>query len=52
MLVGLGYTLIDWLQVPVALRIPVTAVLVLFTAWDIVTAVYRKAPRLARLIFG
>lgn len=51
-LVGLGYTLIDWLQVPVALRIPVTAVLVLFTAWGIVTAVYRKAPRLARLIFG
>lgn len=51
-LVGLGYTLIDWLQVPVALRIPVTAMLVLFTAWGIVTAVYRKAPRLARLIFG
>lgn len=49
---GLGYTLIDWLQVPVVLRIPVTAVLVLFTAWGIVTAVYRKAPRLARLIFG
>lgn len=51
-LVGLGYTLVDRLQVPVSLRIPVTAVLVLLTAWGIVSVVYRHAPRLARIIFG
>lgn len=52
MLVGLAYSLTDYLGIAVGLRIPITALLVLPVAWLVVSAVYRCAPRLARLLFG
>lgn len=51
-LVGLAYSLTDYLGIAVGLRIPITALLVLPVAWLVVSAVYRCAPRLARLLFG
>lgn len=51
-IVGAAYLLIDRISVPVALRIPVTGILVFFVSWGIVASVYRVAPKYARWIMG
>lgn len=51
-IVGVGYLAVDRMSVPVALRIPVTGVLVFFVSWGIVAAVYKVAPKYAKWIMG
>lgn len=51
-IVGAAYLLIDRINVPVALRIPLTGILVFAVSWGIVASVYKIAPRYARWIMG
>ncbi|MCC3158025.1 acyltransferase [Hymenobacter sp. 15J16-1T3B] len=52
LLVGIGYSVVDALRVPVAIRIPVTAGLVFLAAWALVALSYRVYPRLAKWVLG
>lgn len=49
-IVGLGYAIADALAIPVFLRIPVTAVIVI--CWVFVSACYKFAPKYSKWIFG
>lgn len=51
-IVGFGYLLIEKTDIPIALRIPVTGILVFALSWAIVSAVYRVAPKYAKWIMG
>lgn len=50
--VGLGYIIADAAAVPVAVRIPATAVVTFLLCWGFVAACYRVMPKYARWIFG
>lgn len=50
--VGIAYLLIGKLHTPVAIQIPVTAVLVFACAWGFTAAVYKLMPKQARWIMG
>lgn len=50
--VGGGYALADYLQVPVSLRIPVTAIIAFVCCWGFVAACYKWAPKCAKKLFG
>lgn len=50
--VGLGYTIADMLTVPVAVRIPVTAMIAFVLSWSFVALFFRFMPKAAKWIFG
>ena len=51
-MVGVGYSFADALSIPVSIRIPITAVIVLLMTWGIVALTYRLFPKLSKWIFG
>lgn len=51
-IVGIGYLVVDKLGVPVAVRIPMTALLVFLVSWSIVSLCYKMAPRYSKWIMG
>lgn len=51
-IVGLGYAIADALELPVSIRIPVSALIVLCITWAIVALAYRISPRAAKWILG
>ena len=51
-MVGVGYSLANVLSVPVSIRIPITAVIVLLMTWGVVALTYRLFPKLSKWIFG
>ena len=50
--VGIGYGVVDAMDVPVSLRIPVTAFLVFLVSWGIVSSFYKICPKAAKWIMG
>jgi surface polysaccharide O-acyltransferase-like enzyme len=50
--VGLGYRVSDALQLPISIRIPISAILVLAVTWLFVSIIYRISPKSAKWIFG
>ena len=50
--VGGGYALADYLQVPVLLRIPVTAIIAFVCCWGFVAACYKWTSRCSKKLFG
>lgn len=51
-MVGFSYGIADALAIPVALRIPVTALLAFSVSWLLVSICYRWSPRYSKWIFG
>ncbi len=51
-IVGIGYLIIEKINVPIALKIPITGILVFILSWGIVSLVYRFIPRYAKWIMG
>lgn len=51
-MVGIGYLVVNALNVPVSFRIPVTALLVFVLSWGIVALAFRIAPRWAKWVMG
>ena len=51
-MVGFSYKIADALAIPVALRIPVTALLAFSVSWLLVSICYRWSPRYSKWIFG
>lgn len=51
-IVGIGYLIIDKLNIPIALQIPITGILVFVLSWGIVSSVYRFIPKYAKWIMG
>lgn len=51
-IVGIGYLIIEKINIPIALQIPVTGILVFILSWGIVSSVYRFIPRYAKWIMG
>lgn len=51
-IVGIGYWVVDKMDVSVSVRIPVTALLVFLASWGLVSLFYRLAPRAARWVMG
>lgn len=51
-IVGLGYLAVDYMGVPVSVRIPATAFIVFVASWLIVALVHRVFPKAARWIMG
>lgn len=52
LLVGLGFYIVDWLGLPVCLRIPASALIVFCGAWGVVSAMHRCLPKVARWVMG
>lgn len=50
--VGFGYRIADDLNIPVSLRIPVTAIIAFTICWISVAVCYKYAPKLSKWIFG
>ncbi|MEG1378108.1 MAG: acyltransferase family protein, partial [Bacteroidales bacterium] len=50
--VGLGYAIADILSIPIAIKIPVTAVFVFVISWAFVALFFRFIPKAAKWIFG
>lgn len=50
--VGFGYGVADALSIPIALRIPVTALLAFALCWAFVSMCFRVAPKASKWIFG
>lgn len=50
--VGLGYWIADVLQIPISLKIPVTAAIVFAICWALVSFFYRVSPKSSRWVFG
>lgn len=50
--VGFGYSMADILNIPVSLRIPVTAIIAFTICWIFVAVCYKYAPKLSKWIFG
>lgn len=50
--VGFGYRIADVLNIPVSLRIPVTAIIAFTICWISVAVCYKYAPKLSKWIFG
>lgn len=51
-IVGIGYLIIERLNIPIALQIPLTGILVFLLSWVIVSFAYRFFPRQAKWIMG
>lgn len=51
-IVGMGYLVVERVDVPIALRIPVTAVFVFLVSWGLVALTYKVIPRQAKWIMG
>ena len=51
-IVGIGYLIIEKLNIPIALQIPITGILVFILSWGIVSSVYRLVPKYAKWIMG
>lgn len=51
-IVGIGYLIIEKMNVPIALQIPITGILVFILSWGIVSSVYRFLPKYAKWIMG
>ena len=51
-IVGLGYAIVDFLAVPVSIRIPVTATITFLICWSFVAICYKVKPQYAKWIFG
>lgn len=50
--VGLGYWMAELMKIPVAVKIPVTAILVFMICWGMVAFFYKYVPRASKWIFG
>lgn len=50
--VGFGYAIASSANVPVAIRIPVTAAITFLICWGFVGSIYRIMPKYAKWIFG
>lgn len=50
--VGFGYWAADVLQIPVSIKIPVTAVIVFAISWAVVAFFYKVTPKVSKWIFG
>lgn len=50
--VGLGYSIANILAIPIAIRIPVTAIIVFALSWGFVALFFRMWPKASRWIFG
>lgn len=50
--VGLGYSIANILAIPIAIRIPVTAIIVFALSWGFVALFFRMCPKASRWIFG
>lgn len=51
-IVGIGYLIIEKINLPVALQIPTTGILVFILSWGIVSSFYRFIPKYAKWIMG
>lgn len=51
-MVGVGYLIVDPIDVPLAFQIPVTAIFVFMLSWTIVALVYKWVPHYAKWIMG
>jgi surface polysaccharide O-acyltransferase-like enzyme len=50
--VGVGFSFVHWLGVPLGLQIPVASVLVMTLAWTLTATVFHLLPRQAKWIMG
>lgn len=50
--VGLGYAIAETLTIPIAIRIPVTAIIVFVMSWGFVAAINKLFPKAANWILG
>lgn len=50
--VGLGYTIVKTLTIPVSIRIPITAIIVFFISWCFVAIMFKLLPKSSKWIFG
>jgi surface polysaccharide O-acyltransferase-like enzyme len=50
--VGFGYRLADILQLPISVRIPISAAIVMTLSWLVVAAFYHASPKSAKWVFG
>lgn len=51
-IVGLGYWMADIMQIPISLKIPVTAVIVFLICWGVVALSFRLFPKASKWVFG
>lgn len=51
-IVGIGYLIIEKINVPIAFQIPITGILVFILSWGIVSLFYRFIPKYAKWIMG
>lgn len=51
-IVGIGYLIIEKINIPIALQIPITGILVFILSWGIVALIYKFMPRYAKWIMG
>lgn len=51
-IVGIGYLIIEKINIPIAIQIPVTGILVFIISWCIVSLVYKFIPKYAKWIMG
>lgn len=51
-IVGFGYTIAKVLEIPVSIRIPVTAFIVFVICWILVSISYKLMPKSSKWIFG
>lgn len=51
-IVGFGYTIAKVLEIPVSIRIPVTAFIVFIICWILVSISYKLMPKSSKWIFG
>lgn len=51
-IVGIGYLIIEKINIPIALQIPITGILVFILSWGIVALIYKFMPRYAKWLMG
>lgn len=51
-IVGIGYLIIEKINIPIAFQIPITGTLVFILSWGIVSLFYRLIPKYAKWIMG
>lgn len=51
-IVGFGYWIADVLDIPVFIKIPVTAIIVFLICWGIVSSFFKLLPKSSKWIFG
>jgi len=50
--VGLGYSIVDVLEIPISVRIPITAIITFCISWSFVALCFRIMPKESKWIFG